>query len=59
MVIVVEEGKIKDFVASVPAGAEVIDLSCSTCLPGGPLTDVSLTEKVEFVMKGVAVYKRP
>ncbi len=33
-VIVVEDGKIKDVAASVPAGAEVIDLSRSTCLPG-------------------------
>ncbi|MGA7079419.1 MAG: amidohydrolase family protein [Terriglobales bacterium] len=37
VVIVVEDGKIKDVAASVPAGAEVIDLSHSTCLPG--LTD--------------------
>jgi imidazolonepropionase-like amidohydrolase len=34
VVIVVEEGKIKDVAASVPPGAEVIDLSRSTCLPG-------------------------
>jgi imidazolonepropionase-like amidohydrolase len=33
-VIVVEAGKIKDVAASPPAGAEVIDLSRSTCLPG-------------------------
>jgi len=34
VVIVVEEGKIKEVAASVPPGAEVIDLSRSTCLPG-------------------------
>jgi imidazolonepropionase-like amidohydrolase len=34
VVIVVEEGKIKDLGAAVPAGAEVVDLSQSTCLPG-------------------------
>jgi imidazolonepropionase-like amidohydrolase len=33
-VIVVEDGKIKDIVAAVPAGTEVIDLSRSTCVPG-------------------------
>lgn len=37
VVIVVEDGKIKDVGATVPAGVEVIDLSRSTCLPG--LTD--------------------
>jgi len=34
VVIVVDDGKIKDIAATVPAGAEVIDLSRSTCLPG-------------------------
>ncbi len=34
VVIVVEDGKIKDIVAAVPAGADVIDLSRSTCVPG-------------------------
>jgi imidazolonepropionase-like amidohydrolase len=34
VVIVVEDGKIKDVGATVPADAEVIDLSHSTCLPG-------------------------
>ena len=34
VVIVVEGEKIKDVAASVPAGAEVIDLSRDTCLPG-------------------------
>lgn len=33
-VIVVEDGKIIDVATSVPAGADVIDLSRSTCLPG-------------------------
>jgi imidazolonepropionase-like amidohydrolase len=33
-VIVVEEGKIKEVAGAVPAGAEVIDLSRSTCMPG-------------------------
>jgi imidazolonepropionase-like amidohydrolase len=28
-------------------------------VPGDPLTDVSLMEKVEFVMKAGVVYKRP
>ena len=37
VVIVVEDGKIKDIAASVPAGVDMIDLSQSTCLPG--LTD--------------------
>jgi imidazolonepropionase-like amidohydrolase len=27
--------------------------------PGDPLADVSLMEKVEFVMKGGVIYKRP
>jgi imidazolonepropionase-like amidohydrolase len=34
VVIVVDDGKIKDIAATVPAGAEVIDLSRSTCMPG-------------------------
>lgn len=34
VVIVVDDGKIKDIATTVPAGAEVIDLSRSTCLPG-------------------------
>jgi imidazolonepropionase-like amidohydrolase len=34
VVIVVEGGKIKDVGATAPAGAEIIDLSRSTCLPG-------------------------
>jgi imidazolonepropionase-like amidohydrolase len=34
VVIVVEGGKIKDVAATVPAGADLIDLSGSTCLPG-------------------------
>ena len=34
VVIVVEDGKIKDIVAGVPSGADVIDLSRSTCVPG-------------------------
>lgn len=33
-VIVVEDGRIKDVGATAPAGADVIDLSRSTCLPG-------------------------
>ena len=33
-VIVVQDGKIKDIAAVVPAGADMIDLSRSTCLPG-------------------------
>lgn len=33
-VIVVADGKIKEITASVPAGAELIDLSGSTCMPG-------------------------
>lgn len=37
VVIVVEDGKIKEVGETVPAGAEVVDLSYSTCLPG--LTD--------------------
>jgi imidazolonepropionase-like amidohydrolase len=28
-------------------------------VPGDPLADVSVMEKVEFVMKGGVVYKRP
>lgn len=32
--IVVEDGKIKDVGTALPAGADVIDLSRSTCLPG-------------------------
>jgi imidazolonepropionase-like amidohydrolase len=28
-------------------------------VPGDPLTDVSLMEKVDFVMKGGVVYKKP
>jgi imidazolonepropionase-like amidohydrolase len=39
----IETGKLADIVA----------------VPGDPLADVSLMEKVEFVMKGGAVYKRP
>jgi imidazolonepropionase-like amidohydrolase len=39
----IESGKLADIVA----------------VPGNPLTDVSLMEKVEFVMKGGTVYKRP
>jgi imidazolonepropionase-like amidohydrolase len=34
VVIVVEDGKIKDIVAAVPSGTDVIDLSRSTCVPG-------------------------
>lgn len=34
VVIVIEGEKIKDIAASAPAGAEVIDLSRDTCLPG-------------------------
>jgi imidazolonepropionase-like amidohydrolase len=34
VVIVVEDGRIKDVGATVPAGAQVIDLSRSTCVPG-------------------------
>jgi imidazolonepropionase-like amidohydrolase len=34
VVVVVEDGKIKDIVAAVPAGADVVDLSRSTCVPG-------------------------
>ena len=34
VVIVIEDGKIKGTVESAPAGAEVIDLSHETCLPG-------------------------
>jgi imidazolonepropionase-like amidohydrolase len=39
----IESGKLADIVA----------------VPGDPLADVSLMEKVEFVMKGGTVYKRP
>jgi imidazolonepropionase-like amidohydrolase len=39
----IESGKLADIVA----------------VPGDPLADVSLMEKVEFVMKGGVVYKRP
>jgi imidazolonepropionase-like amidohydrolase len=39
----IEAGKLADIVA----------------VPGDPLADVSLMEKVEFVMKGGTVYKRP
>jgi imidazolonepropionase-like amidohydrolase len=39
----IEAGKLADIVA----------------VPGDPLTDISLMEKVEFVMKGGVVYKRP
>jgi imidazolonepropionase-like amidohydrolase len=34
VVIVVEDGRIKDIAATLPTGVEVIDLSRSTCLPG-------------------------
>ena len=34
VVIVVEDGKIKDIAATAPAGADLVDLSRSTCLPG-------------------------
>ena len=39
----IEAGKLADIVA----------------VPGDPLADVSLMEKVEFVMKGGVVYKKP
>ena len=39
----IEPGKLADIVA----------------VPGDPLADVSLMEKVEFVMKGGVVYKKP
>jgi imidazolonepropionase-like amidohydrolase len=34
VIILVEDGKIKDVGETVPAGADVVDLSRSTCLPG-------------------------
>jgi imidazolonepropionase-like amidohydrolase len=34
VVIIVEDGKIKDIASSAPAGADVVDLSGQTCLPG-------------------------
>ncbi len=34
VVVVIEDGKIKDIAASAPAGDEVVDLSTQTCLPG-------------------------
>lgn len=34
VVLVIEEGKIKDIATIVPAGADVVDLSSQTCLPG-------------------------
>ncbi len=34
VVILIEDGKIKDVGATVPAAADVVDLSHSTCLPG-------------------------
>jgi imidazolonepropionase-like amidohydrolase len=42
-------------VGTIEAGklAEIV------AVPGDPLADVSLMEKVEFAMKGGAVYKRP
>lgn len=39
----IEAGKLADIVA----------------VPGDPLADISAMEKVEFVMKGGVVYKRP
>ncbi len=39
----IETGKLADIVA----------------VPGDPLSDLSVMEKVDFVMKGGAVYRRP
>jgi len=38
---------------------EVGKLADIVAVPGDPLTDVSLMEKVDFVMKGGVVYKKP
>ena len=45
----------KDSLGSVEAG-KLADL---VAVPGDPLSDVSLMEKVDFVMKGGVVYRRP
>jgi imidazolonepropionase-like amidohydrolase len=38
---------------------EVGKLADIVAVPGDPLADVSLMEKVDFVMKGGVVYKKP
>jgi imidazolonepropionase-like amidohydrolase len=45
----------KDSVGTVEAGK----LADIVAVPGDPLADVSVMEKVEFVMKGGVVYRRP
>lgn len=45
----------KDSLGSVEAG-KLADL---VAVPGDPLSDMSLMEKVDFVMKGGVVYRRP
>ena len=45
----------KDSLGTIEAG-KVADV---VAVPGDPLNDVSLMEKVEFVMKGGVVYRRP
>ncbi len=37
--------------------AQIIDLSGTPVLPGDPLKDITEIERVQFVMKGVVVYK--
>lgn len=46
---------VKDSLGTVEAGK----LADIVAVPGDPLSDVSLMEKVDFVMKGGAVVKRP
>jgi imidazolonepropionase-like amidohydrolase len=45
----------KDSLGTVEAGK----LADIVAVPGDPLEDVSAMEKVEFVMKGGVVYRRP
>jgi imidazolonepropionase-like amidohydrolase len=45
----------KDSLGTIEAGK----LADVVAVPGDPLSDVSLMEKVDFVMKGGVVYRRP
>ena len=45
----------KDSLGTLEAGK----LADIVAVPGDPLADVSLMEKVDFVMKGGVVYRRP
>jgi imidazolonepropionase-like amidohydrolase len=45
----------KDSLGTLEAGK----LADIVAVPGDPLSDVSLMEKVDFVMKGGMVYRKP